>query len=65
MLLDPFGDVLAECRSLEDEIAIATFQPEKLTQSGGYRYINARRPEVYSEILSRPHNSIQKVAWKD
>ena len=31
MILDPFGDILAECRSFEDSFEIATIVPEKLT----------------------------------
>ncbi len=63
MIIDPFGDVIAECRTLGDDIAIATCTPEKLQQSGGYRYRKARRPDLYGEILAQPHQSEQKVVW--
>ncbi len=63
MIIDPFGDVIAECRVLGNDIAIATCTPEKLQQSGGYRYRKARRPDLYGEILVRPHQSEQKVVW--
>ncbi|MFL5746653.1 MAG: nitrilase family protein [Niastella sp.] len=63
MILDPFGDVIAECRQLGNEIAIATLTPQKLTQSGGYRYKNARRPDLYGHIIAAPHATVQKVAW--
>ncbi|MCC5937052.1 MAG: nitrilase family protein [Lunatimonas sp.] len=63
MILDPFGDILAECRALDNDLVVATLTPEKLTQAGGYRYKNARRPELYGDILSQPHRSEQKVAW--
>lgn len=63
MILDPFGDILAECRKLDDELVVATLTPEKLTQAGGYRYKKARRPELYSDIIAQPHQSEQKVAW--
>ena len=63
MILDPFGDIVAECQSLDNEIVLATLTPEKLTQSGGYRYRNARRPELYRDILAQDHVSEQKVAW--
>ena len=63
MIIDPFGDVLAECRKLGDDIALATLIPEKLSQSGGYRYKSARRSELYGEILSASHAGVQKVAW--
>jgi len=63
MILDPFGDIVAECRSLGDEIVTAIIAPEKLTAAGGYRYTNARRPELYKEIIGKEHTSEQKVAW--
>jgi predicted amidohydrolase len=63
MILDPFGDILAECRNLGDEIAIATVTPEKLEQAGGRRYKNARRPDLYSAIISQAHTSSQQVVW--
>ena len=63
MILDPFGDILTECRKLGNEYVIATLIPEKLTQAGGFRYRNARRPDLYAEIIGQPHESVQKVAW--
>jgi predicted amidohydrolase len=63
MILDPFGDVLAECRTLGDGFVTATLTPEKLTQAGGHRYLQARRPELYRDILGQPHQPEQKVAW--
>ncbi len=63
MILDPFGDVLAECRSFEDSYVIATLTPEKLQQAGGHRYINARRPDLYKDIVGQPHQPEQKVVW--
>jgi len=63
MILDPYGDILTECRQLGDEMQTAILTREKLTLAGGYRYINARRPGLYDSIISKPHNSEQKVAW--
>lgn len=63
MILDPFGDVIGECRTLGDDFVLATLTPEKLTHAGGYRYMNARRPELYKNILGQPHVSEQKVSW--
>jgi beta-ureidopropionase len=65
MLLDPFGDVLAECRSLDNDIAVATCVYEKLAMSGGHRYREARKPELYRDILGAEHCSEQKVAWME
>jgi predicted amidohydrolase len=63
MIIDPFGDVIAECRTLGDDIITAVLTPEKLEQSGGYRYRMARRPELYRDIIGKPHRSEQKVIW--
>lgn len=63
MIIDPFGDVIAECRTLGDDITTATITADKLTMSGGYRYIKARRPELYKDILGASHKAEQKVVW--
>lgn len=63
MIIDPFGDVIAECRTLGDDIVTAVINPEKLTDAGGYRYKKARRPELYAAILSEPHKAEQHVVW--
>jgi predicted amidohydrolase len=63
MVLDPFGDILAECRTLDNEIVTVTLSEEKLQQAGGYRYRKARRPELYGSIISQPHKAEQKVIW--
>ena len=63
MILDPFGDVVAECTKLENDFCIAECTEDKLTQAGGHRYIQARRPELYREILGQEHKPDQQVAW--
>lgn len=63
MILDPFGDILAECRNLGNDFVIATLNPEKLKQSGGYRYRLARRPGLYKDIIGQDHTPEQKVVW--
>lgn len=63
MIVDPFGDVLAECQTFEDSFVLATITPEKLQQAGGYRYLKARRPELYRDIIGQEHQSEQKVVW--
>lgn len=63
MILDPFGDVIAECRSFDDSFVTATISPDKLLQAGGHRYIKARRPELYRDIIGQNHKSEQKVVW--
>ncbi|WP_347218533.1 nitrilase family protein [Chryseobacterium sp.] len=63
MIIDPFGDIIAECHSFEDSFESAVLTPEKLSQAGGYRYLKARRPELYRDILGQEHSSVQKVIW--
>ena len=63
MIIDPFGDVIAECRTLGDDFATAVLTPQKLTQAGGYRYIQARRPDLYRDIIGQEHTPEQNVAW--
>jgi predicted amidohydrolase len=63
MIIDPFGDVLDECRKLDNDMVTVTLTREKLKQAGGHRYIKARRPELYGSIIGQPHSSEQKVVW--
>jgi predicted amidohydrolase len=56
MILDPFGEVMEECRALGDDIAIATLDPAKLELASGRSYIHARRPELYAMMVEdNPH----------
>ena len=63
MIIDPFGDIVAECRTFDDSFVTATLTPEKLIQAGGNRYLQARRPDLYKEIIGQSHHSEQKVVW--
>ncbi len=63
MIIDPYGDVLAECRSIDNELVIAELSADKLSKAGGYRYMKARRPELYKEIIGMDNHFEQKVAW--
>jgi predicted amidohydrolase len=63
MIIDPFGDIIAECRTLGDDVITALITSDKLTQAGGFRYRNARRPELYGHIISKSHQSKQEVIW--
>ncbi|MBO9591829.1 MAG: nitrilase family protein [Niabella sp.] len=63
MIIDPYGDVIAECRSFEDSFATAKLYKEHLQKAGGHRYINARRPELYKDILGKAHTANQQVVW--
>jgi hypothetical protein len=63
MIIDPFGEIIAECRSFDDSFVSAIITTEKIIQAGGYRYKKARRPQLYGEILSADCESEQVVIW--
>ena len=68
MILDPFGEVLAESRTLGDDVVTATLDPEKLALASGASYIRARRPELYGAMVEpNPHLGPDRrpdVWWK-
>lgn len=63
MIIDPYGEILTEIRSFENEIAVATVTGEKLKLAGGFRYRNARRPELYKDILGALHDATTRPVW--
>jgi predicted amidohydrolase len=66
MVLDPFGDVIAECHELGDDVTVATLTPEKLEQSSGRRHLRARRPDLYGKLVEPPTQPpITVPAWRD
>jgi len=54
MILDPFGEIVAECHALGDEIAVGLCTADKLAASSGQRYLKARRPELYQKLVEPP-----------
>lgn len=63
MVLDPFGDVIAECRLLGNDIALATCSHDRLALAGGHRYREARKPELYRQVLGAEHRSQLTIGW--
>ncbi len=63
MIIDPYGDVIAECRTLGNDVVSATITKTNLINAGGYRYKKARRPELYANVIGKPHQAEQKIAW--
>ncbi len=63
MILDPYGEVLSEIKSFDDEVTVAKIIKEKIPLSGGWRYRNARRPELYRDIIGQEHASQTKPVW--
>ena len=68
VVLDPFGEVIAECRKLGDEVVVATCDPAKLEAAPGRGYIRARRPELYAAMTEpNPHlgpDNRPEIWWK-
>ena len=68
MILDPFGEILMECRALGDDVVVATLDPRKLEVASGQAYIRARRPELYAKMVE-PNPAIgpdgrPEIWWK-
>jgi hypothetical protein len=54
---------LSEVATLGDDFVVGLCAPEKLKEAGGYRYRNARKPELYGEMISKPHKSETRPVW--
>ena len=67
MILDPYGEIIAEARALGDDVVTALCTPEKMDLCSGRHYIQARRPELYeklSEPLPEGQKPIIKTGWR-
>jgi predicted amidohydrolase len=53
MVLDPYGEVLAETREPGDAMVIADLDASVLPSSSGRRWLRARRPELYEPLVRR------------
>lgn len=62
MVLDPYGEVLAETRSPDDAMVIADLDASLVPTSSGRRWMKARRPELY-ESLTVPTGEEEKT-WR-
>jgi predicted amidohydrolase len=65
MILDPFGEVLAECRTLGDGFVVGVCTAEKLAASSGRRYLRARRPDLYGKLVEpSAEPPLTEPGWK-
>jgi predicted amidohydrolase len=53
MVLDPYGEVIAETRSADDAMVVADLDASILPTSSGRRWLRARRPEMYESLTHR------------
>ena len=56
MILDPYGEIVAESRALGDDIVVAELDASLLPTSSGRRWMRARRPELYDSLTRRTGN---------
>jgi predicted amidohydrolase len=67
MILNPFGEVLAETQALSDDVVVALLTAEKIEQSSGRRYLRARRPDLYGKLVEPPppgQEPVTKPGWE-
>jgi predicted amidohydrolase len=53
MILDPYGEILAESCSIGDDMVVADLDADLLPASSGRRWLQARRPELYGPLCTR------------
>jgi predicted amidohydrolase len=53
MVLDPYGEVIAETRESGDDMVVADLEASLLPTSSGRRWLRARRPELYESLTRR------------
>ncbi|MDX1639077.1 MAG: nitrilase family protein [Balneolaceae bacterium] len=63
MVLDPYGEILSEVRSFDDAITTATLIKDKISKAGGRRYMKARRPKLYRDIIGRKNDPDTTPIW--
>lgn len=53
MILDPYGEVLAETWKADDAVVVAKLDPAIQASSTGRRWLKSRRPELYGPLTTR------------
>jgi predicted amidohydrolase len=53
MVLDPYGEVIAETSAAKDDMVVADLDASLLPTSSGRRWLRARRPELYGSLAVR------------
>ena len=60
MILDPYGEILAETWQAEETMVTADLEAERLQMCTGSRWIKSRRPDLY-ELLTVPTGSERDI----
>jgi predicted amidohydrolase len=53
MIIDPYGEIVSESNSFDDDVVVGLCTPEKIADSPGRRYLRARRPELYGKLTEK------------
>lgn len=53
MVLDPYGEILAETWKAADDMVIADLDASEQESSSGRRWLKARRPEIYGSLTQK------------
>jgi len=67
MILDPYGEIIAESVSVDDDLVVADLDPSLRDMCTGVRWMSARRPELYGP-LAQPtgrERDIREVRFSD
>jgi predicted amidohydrolase len=65
MIIDPFGEIVVECTRLGDEVVVGLCTEEAVKHSSGQRYLKARRPELYDELVKPSAAApVTEPGWK-
>lgn len=51
MILDPYGRIIAESTSIDDDLIVADLDLDLLPLSTGRRWIRGRRPDLYGSLI--------------
>jgi predicted amidohydrolase len=64
MIIDPYGEIVAESNSFDDDVVVGLCIAEKIVDSPGRRYLRARRPELYGKLTeSGPDSPVIDPGW--
>jgi predicted amidohydrolase len=67
MILDPYGEIMAESDSVDDDMVVADLDPSLRDMCTGVRWMSARRPELYGP-LTQPtgrERDVREVRFSD
>ncbi|MFL5563176.1 MAG: nitrilase family protein [Gemmatimonadaceae bacterium] len=59
MIIDPYGEIIAESRALGDAMVVADLDAALLPTSSGRRWLRARRPELYGPLAQRTGQELE------